>query len=427
MNTNEHLFTVGLGLEAPWKITSIALDEKKTPHRLDIRIEADRGAPYPCPECQKLCKAHDFKDDTWRHLNFFQHHCHITAPVPRTDCPEHGTRRIIVPWARKGSQFTMFFEAQVLMLAQHMPVAALARFVGATDKRLWRIIHHHVSRAVGQLDLSSLKAIALDETASKKGHNYVTVFLDMERRSKPVIFVTQGKGKATLAAFAAHLRKQGGKPSRIVEVVCDMSSAFIAGVKEVLPNAFVTADWFHVVQLFTRALDEVRRDEARQVKHPKRLRFALLKNPADLNEEQRLALAELEMSNLATAEAWRCKEDLRWIREAESLQAAKWRLTNFVNYFGRRMLASVFAPMRKALATLAGYKDLILRRWESNYSNARLEGLNGVFKAARARARGYRNIETFKTMIYLIAAPIGDILNHFSKPFCPKTQPRTSA
>ncbi|CAO0821601.1 hypothetical protein DFAR_2480051 [Desulfarculales bacterium] len=35
---------------------------------------------------------------------------------------------------------------------------------------------------------------------------------------------------------------------------------------------------------------------------------------------------------------------------------------------------------------------LILSRWTSNHYNARLERLNGIFQAARARARGYRNI-----------------------------------
>ena len=51
----------------------------------------------------------------------------------------------------------------------------------------------------------------------------------------------------------------------------------------------------------------------------------------------------------------------------------------------------------------------ILQRWTSFHSNARLEGLNGLFQAARARARGYRNTTTFATMIYLIAAPLGDL------------------
>ncbi|MCQ3951219.1 MAG: ISL3 family transposase [Planctomycetes bacterium] len=418
MDANQ-IFSIGLGLESPWHIVTSHLDVNVNPHRLDLRIEAERGALYPCPTCGRACKAHDFKEFTWRHLNFFQHHCYVTAPVPRTDCPEHGVLRANVPWAREGNAFTMFFEAQVLMLAREMPIAALARFVGETDHRLWRIVEHYVQKALTKLDLSATRAVALDETASKRGQNYVTVFIDMERADKPVIFATEGRGKETLARFAEHLEAHGGHAGKIAEVVCDMSGAFLAATGEHFKNAAITVDWFHVVSLFTTALDEVRRTEAHQQTMPKHLRFALLKNSENVTATQQAALAELEQRGLATAQAYRCKETLGWIREAESPQAASWRLTRFVGYFTEQMKAAVLAPMKKALTTMAGMKSLIVQRWHSTYTNARLEGLNGLFQAARARARGYRNVNTFKTMIYLIGAPLGEILNQLTKPFCP--------
>ncbi|CAO0823536.1 hypothetical protein DFAR_3760001 [Desulfarculales bacterium] len=56
--------------------------------------------------------------------------------------------------------------------------------------------------------------------------------------------------------------------------------------------------------------------------------------------------------------------------------------------------------------TLEEHTRLILTRWTSNHPNARLEGLNGIFQTARARARGYRKAFIFMTMIYLIAVPL---------------------
>ena len=144
-----------------------------------------------------------------------------------------------------------------------MPVLAAARFIGITDKRLWRIVEHYVGRAVAGLDLSGVHAVGLDETASKRGHNYVTVFIDMDRRDKPVIFVTPGKGKACVAAFRAFMLSHRGEPTAVAEVVCDMSPAFLAALAQGFPNAAVTIDWFHVVQLFTTAVDQVRKAEAR--------------------------------------------------------------------------------------------------------------------------------------------------------------------
>jgi transposase len=188
-----------------------------------------------------------------------------------------------------------------------------------------------------------------------------------------------------------------------------MSGAFIAAVGESFENAAVTVDWFHVVQLFTKAVDEVRRAESRQNKLPKALRWAVLKR-ADgrLTEAQVAALAELEASDLFTAIAWRIKEKLRWVRQAQSVQAARWRLTNFLRH-ANEQLDPLLDPIRKAIGTVEAHSKRILQRWTSSHSNARMEGLNGLFQAARARARGYRSVTTFATIIYLIAPPLGDL------------------
>ena len=182
--------------------------------------------------------------------------------------------------------------------------------------------------------------------------------------------------------------------------------------REEFPDANVTVDWFHVVQLFTKAVDEVRKTERKIQPHPKSLRWAVLKNAdGSFTEKQKEALAELESSDLNTATAWRIKEQLRWIRQAETAHAARWRLTYFIN-FAKEQLGDIemLEPVRKALATVERHAERILQRWSSTYTNARMEGLNSLFQAARARARGYRNTGTFITMIFMIASPVSDLL-----------------
>lgn len=412
MDTKD-ILALGLGVSLPWRLSDQRLNTCREPHVLEILLEADRGALFPCPDCGCLCKAHDFKEFTWRHLNFFQHHCLITARVPRTDCPTHGVKRIAIPWAREGSGFTLLFEHAAMVLVREMPVLAAARFMDITDKRLWRIVKHYVSRAVNGLDLSRLTAIAFDETASKRGHNYVTVFIDLTRKQRPVVFATPGKGKGTVRAFRDFLQAHRGNAQGIVEVVCDMSPAFLAAVGQNFARASVTVDWFHVVQLFTHALDDVRKAERKRARLPAAIRWAVLKNADNrLSQKQAAALAELEAGDFMTATAWRIKEKLRWVRAAHTPQAAKWRLTHFVNH-AREQIGDepLFAAIRKALKTVEKQAKRILERWTSTYSNARMEALNSLFQAARARARGYRNTQTFITMIYLIAAPIENIFN----------------
>ena len=412
MDGNEILL-LGLGIQSPWKLVDQRLDTDKTPHELHLEVKAERGSRYPCPECGQPCAAHDFQEKRWRHLNFFQHHCYIHASVPRVKCSEHGVKLVEVPWARKGSAFTLLFEQAALTLVREMPVNAAARIIEITDKRLWRIVEHYVDKAIAQFDLSDVRAIGLDETASKRGHNYVTVFIDMQKRQEPVLFVTPGKGKATLGQFSAFLKAHQGDPAQIREAVCDMSPAFLGGLAETLPHAQVTVDWFHIVQTFTRAVDEVRKQEARVMPLPRHLRWSVLKRgePDRLTTNQLKALAELLEQGLDTATAWRIKERLRWIRLAKTPRAAQWRITRFIGY-ARELVGDspLLEPIRKALATLEKHAKRVVRRWTSTYTNARMEGLNSLFQAARARARGYRNNRTFMTMIYMIASPAGSIL-----------------
>lgn len=406
------VLALGIGVTPPWRLVSQRLETEKFPHELHLQLEADRGSLFPCPVCGRMCKAHDFTEMRWRHLNFFEHHCYITARVPRTGCPEHGVRRVRVPWAREGSGFTLLFEQVALMLAREMPVQTAARQMAITDQRLWRIIGHYVGRALDRLDLAEVAGVAFDETASKRGQNYVTIFIDLDRTSRPVMFTTPGRGKETVSRFKEFLAAHKGEPGRIAEVVCDMSPAFVAALGENFPTASVTVDWFHVVQLFTKAVDDVRKAEARLVKMPRAARWAVLKaREGHLTPKQVAALAELEAGGLLTAVAWQIKEKLRWVRGAATLQAARWRLSHFLRYAREKIgLEQLLAPVLTATETVEKHCERILRRWTSTHSNARMEAFNGIFQAARARARGYRNQATFITIIYLIAAPLPDLV-----------------
>ena len=205
------------------------------PHEVFLEVTAERGAWYPCPVCGVLCKAHDFQEFTWRHLNLFQHHCYVTARLPRVDCPDHGINRAKAPWAREGSRFTLLFEHAAMTLLREAPVLAAARIIGISDPRLWRVVHYYVAQAIARLDLSGVKAVALDETASKRRHNYVTVFIDLDRKQKPEVFVTPGKGKQCLAKFRRFLHGHGGRHQSIAEMVCDMSPAFLAAIADSFP------------------------------------------------------------------------------------------------------------------------------------------------------------------------------------------------
>ncbi|CAO0821396.1 hypothetical protein DFAR_2310010 [Desulfarculales bacterium] len=78
-----------LGFQPPWRL--VGQDTDKQPHEVFLEVAVNRGAEYLCPECGRLCTAHDFHEFTWRYRNFPQHHCYVTARGPLVDCPDHGT------------------------------------------------------------------------------------------------------------------------------------------------------------------------------------------------------------------------------------------------------------------------------------------------------------------------------------------------
>ena len=85
-----------------------------------------------------------------------------------------------------------------------------------------------MSKAIAELDLKSLTAIGLNETASKRGTTTIAVFIDLSRSDKPVIIATPGKSQECLTKFCAFIEAHDGRPYNILEVVCDMSPLFLS-------------------------------------------------------------------------------------------------------------------------------------------------------------------------------------------------------
>ncbi len=265
LSSNENLimdmFKVALQLEEPWKLTHIEFDNQDQAWHLHLDFE--RGAVFACPLCGSESRAYDSDIKHWRHLDFWDWKTFMHARMPRVKCTScNKVTQVYAKWARPLSHFTLLFEAWAMRLMAEMPVNAAARELREHDTRMWRIFHYYVDKAMSELDLSSVKRIAIDETSSRRGHRYITLFVDVDR--KTVLFATEGKGMETLERFKGHLAEKGIAADTIQEVCCDMSPAFIRGIEEYFPKAEITFDKFHVMKLVGEAVDEVRIQEQKQ-------------------------------------------------------------------------------------------------------------------------------------------------------------------
>lgn len=397
----EELFTAALGLQAPWSVREVQFDPDAG--RIDFIVGFERGSHFACPACSAADQGvHDTRSREWRHLNFFQFKAFIKADLPRTRCTSCSkTTQVPAPWAREGSGFTLMFVALTLTLGREMPVLAIARLFGTGDDPLWRIIEHHVDKARAVEDYSDVTRIGIDETATRRGQNYMTTVHDMD--GGRVIFATEGRDKKTIARFTEDFFAHGGDPTAITDACTDLSKAYIAGVGQYLPNATLSFDPFHVVALANQAVDLVRRDEVRGEPSLKGTRWCWLKDASRWTTKQLEAFHHLSRAGLHTGRAWRIKEALRDIfATAADANEARVLIERWYSWARRSRLE----PFKKLARTIRAHLEGILHHFDSKLSNGRVESINSLVQAAKARARGYRRVDSFIAITYLIAGKL---------------------
>lgn len=391
----EELFSLALGLVPPWLVDHVTFTAEEK--RLDLTINFPKGRRFACPVCGAECPVHDTREHTWRHMDFFQHEAYLHARVPRVKCSEHGVHQVPVPWAREGSHFTLLFEAMIMTLVREMPVLTVARMVGETDTLLWRVIDHYVPEARAAVDMANVHAVGVDETSSRRGHDYITLFVDLNARR--LLFATPGKDAKTFEKFTKDLQAHGGSAEAVTEVSMDLSPAFQKGAAEHLPNAEITFDRFHLMKLVNEAVDAVRKGEALTQPNLKKTRWLWLKNDCNLKAKQKEKLQELlKDQNLKTAQAYQFRLTFQSIftvknRHQGAILLKAW-MENAKN--------SGMPPMVKVAYTIMNHWDGVLRWFESQITNGILEGFNSLIQSAKAKARGYRTHKNFINMAYLI-------------------------
>jgi len=394
----KELFSAALGIVEPVYIDEVVFDQKSG--ELHIHMNFRRGGRFACSECgAEGLPVHDTVEKTWRHLNFWQYKTYIHMRTPRTKCPKCSERLWIPPWGRERSGFTMMFEAFVMALAKEMPISKIGELVGETDTRIWRIVRGHVNRAYERKEFPDTKKIGIDETSSRKGHNYVTVFADMENGK--VMFAAEGRDSNTIQAFVHEIPKHKAQPEQIKEVTIDMSPAFISGVTDYLPKANITFDKFHVIQALNKAQDEVRRMEQKKNPLLKSTRYIWLKNPENLTEKQKKQMETLRFENLKTAKVYQMKLTFQDIyRNIKESKAAEEAIRKWLSWAVRSRLE----PIKKFAKTIKAHWSGIMRYFTSRLTSGAIEGINSRIQEIKRRARGFRNIKNFISMIYLETA-----------------------
>lgn len=341
-----------------------------------------RSGKLHCPWCSFTSKArYDRRQvaSRWRHLDLGRWRLQVRAELRRLRCPDHGVVTEAVPFARAGSRFTRDFEDLTGWLATTMDKSALSRLLRIDWDTVGRIIERVMATELDPDRLDRLFSIGVDEVSWRKGHSYLTLVSDHD--TGRFVWGHEGKDTATLDEFFDDLGPERGE--QIQAVSMDMGPAFAksATAEGHATKAIICYDPFHVVQLATKALETVRRgvwQELRKLpdqnaaKKFKGARWALLKNPSDLTDEQAATLRKLKRRGGDLWRAYALKEALRAVFAGDlDVEEVGALLDRFCSKASRSRLK----PFVTVAKTIRKRREGILAAVRLGINNAQHEGL----------------------------------------------------
>lgn len=386
-----------LGLTNDWSVTNVEFDGDV--HRIMISVEFE-GESYACPECQQLSPVYDYRSDTrqWRHLDTMQFETIIQSNIPRIQCPEHGVKSIITPWAGKHSRFTLLFEAFAIRVLQvSRSVEEARKLLRLNWHQLESIKRRAVERGLSRRRATKIRYIGIDEKAHRKGHRYVTLVNDLD--GSRVLDVVEDRTQSaceTAITEALSPRQQGW----VEAVSIDMWPAFINAIEQTLPSSDIVHDRFHISQHLNQAVDSVRKEEHREMLSEgddrlKKSRYLWLRNDPPLEGELAKRFNELKNMELKVSRAWAIKELFRSFWDYYS---AGWAKRHFNRWYAWA-IRSQLEPIKKVARMIKRHLPNILTWFKHPISNAVSEGLNSKIQTVKANARGYRSFESYRIAI----------------------------
>lgn len=411
---------------------------------LGVRIEAEhiivsvrpyKRAQRRCPHCGRACEFYDMANRgvprLWRAMDLARSTCYLEYAPCRVLCPKHGVVTEAVPWARHKARFTRDFEDWVAWLAVHCTISAaseLARVEWHSVGDVCRRVYSELEAKRGASRFDGVRRIGIDETSYKKGHKYITVVVDHDRGC--LIWAHEGTGKDVLNLFLDELTRE---QRRAIEVVTADGAKWIRRlVKRRCPNAKWVMDPFHVVQWMNDALDGVRCEEwnaaraavkaakprpegkrgrpAKDELAPEKVkeleeeasikgsRYALVKNPEDLTDNQREKLEALKKkAGSRLLRAWELKEDLRAVFQAADATEAAELLDDWTRGAAYCKISKVVAVEKKVRRR----RDDIIAAVELDISNGRVEAINNKIKVTVRMGYGFRNTDNLVSLLML--------------------------
>lgn len=404
-----------LGLTAPWSVAQ-GVDVDMEKNLILVRIECTPGQVWVDPETRQRAHVHGWVERTWRHLDTCQLETRLIAKIPRIKYSDGKVLDLTVPWAERYSQITLMMEAFVLRLLQaSSSISRVSELVGLHWSTINKTMKRSVERGLARREAAPIKHVGLDEKSFRKGQSYASILTEPCSHLQPGRVLDVVKERTLEAAKALLDKLTPEQRSGVEAVALDMWPAYMSAAKQMLENAALVHDKFHVSKYLGEAVDAVRKAEHRKLQKNgdqtlTGTKFVWLRKTLDGRTTEAKEFAHLFQINLKTARAWAIKEsfikfwDYRYSGPAE----------NYFNSWATRAMRSQLEPVKKVVRMLRRHKEGVLNYITHRITNATAEGFNSAIQTIKANARGFRSFENYRIRILFFCGRL-DLMPAFGK------------
>jgi transposase len=332
----------------------------------------------------------------WRHISLWGRKVMIIYTPCRVMC----CGKLVVediPWSIGKCRLSTPLICYISMLAELLAWKQVADLFNVHWNTVRNAVCQAVAYGIKNRGIGKVLYFGIDELSRKKGHVYLTNVYDL--KEKRLLWSGEGRGEDTIKRFYA---EWGHKLTlSVIGICCDMWQPYIDTLTRYFPDAVIVFDKFHIISHLHKAVDEVRKEEARELKktHPdilKGTRYIWLKNPWNLTEKQKHRLSALEKMNLKINRAYLLKESFQYVWNYSYAGCAK----KFLKQWFWWATHSRLKPLRDFAWMLRRHEQGIVNYFRMPISNGIVEGLNNKAKVVSHRAYGFRTAETYKLALY---------------------------
>jgi transposase len=295
-------------------------------------------------------------------------------------------------FAGERRDYTKRYEAWIFQQVKENNITAVQRFEKLTYDQIQSIFITEAKHRIPAFPFASLKRLGIDEISLRKGkQDFILILTDLD--TGDVVDVLEKRTQERLRTRLEQLTKQ--ERSQINEVAIDMWEPYSDVCQELLPNAIITVDRFHVAKAVNEELKKLKNQEKKQ--HPEAIKdahYPLLKNQEDLTDKQQEKLEQVYAVSSTLRMAHRLKECLRRIFEYPSTKERAIRRLQKWSCIAEK--EQLFPKFRK---TLANWLDKITNYFYQRTTSGIVEGINNKIKLIKRRAFGFRNFQNFRLRV----------------------------